>query len=156
MAEMQQTYVTQEFLEKMKKELDYLKSTKRLEVAQRLKEAIALGDLSENSEYVDAKNEQAFTEGKILELEAKIRTAVVIEAGKSDRVGMMSSVKIRDIAADEVEDVTIVGSSEADPFDGKISNESPVGRALLGAKAGEVVEVAAPAGILKYEIIEVR
>ena len=159
MAEMQQTYVTyvtQEFLEKMKKELDYLKSTKRLEVAQRLKEAIALGDLSENSEYVDAKNEQAFTEGKILELEAKIRTAVVIEAGKSDRVGMMSSVKIRDIAADEVEDVTIVGSSEADPFDGKISNESPVGRALLGAKAGDVVEVAAPAGILKYEIIEVR
>lgn len=156
MAEMQQTYVTQEFLEKMKKELDYLKSTKRLEVAQRLKEAIALGDLSENSEYVDAKNEQAFTEGKILELEAKIRTAVIIEAGKSDRVGMMSSVKIRDIAADEVEDVTIVGSSEADPFDGKISNESPVGRALLGAKAGDVVEVAAPAGILKYEIIEVR
>lgn len=156
MAEMQQTYVTQEFLEKMKKELDYLKSTKRLEVAQRLKEAIALGDLSENSEYVDTKNEQAFTEGKILELEAKIRTAVVIEAGKSDRVGMMSSVKIRDIAADEVEDVTIVGSSEADPFDGKISNESPVGRALLGAKAGDVVEVAAPAGILKYEIIEVR
>ena len=156
MAEMQQTYVTQEFLEKMKKELDYLKSTKRLEVAQRLKEAIALGDLSENSEYVDAKNEQAFTEGKILELEAKIRTAVVIEAGKSDCVGMMSSVKIRDIAADEVEDVTIVGSSEADPFDGKISNESPVGRALLGAKAGDVVEVAAPAGILKYEIIEVR
>lgn len=156
MAEMQQTYVTQEFLEKMKKELDYLKSTKRLEVAQRLKEAIALGDLSENSEYVDAKNEQAFTEGKILELEAKIRTAVVIEAGKSDRVGMMSSVKIRDIAADEVEDVTIVGSSEADPFDGKISNGSPVGRALLGAKAGDVVEVAAPAGILKYEIIEVR
>lgn len=156
MAEMQQTYVTQEFLEKMKKELDYLKSTKRLEVAQRLKEAIALGDLSENSEYVDAKNEQAFTEGKILELEAKIRIAVVIEAGKSDRVGMMSSVRIRDIAADEVEDVTIVGSSEADPFDGKISNESPVGRALLGAKAGDVVEVAAPAGILKYEIIEVR
>ena len=109
MAEMQQTYVTQEFLEKMKKELDYLKSTKRLEVAQRLKEAIALGDLSENSEYVDAKNEQAFTEGKILELEAKIRTAVVIEAGKSDRVGMMSSVKIRDIAADEEDSGNPVG-----------------------------------------------
>ncbi len=156
MAEMQQTYVTQEFLEKMKKELDYLKSTKRLEVAQRLKEAIALGDLSENSEYVDAKNEQAFTEGKILELEAKIRTAVVIEAAKSDHVGMASSVRIRDLQLGEEEDVTIVGSSEADPFEGKISNESPVGRALIGAKKGDIVEVNAPAGILKYQIVEIK
>lgn len=156
MAEMQQTYVTQEFLEKMKKELDYLKSTKRLEVAQRLKEAIALGDLSENSEYVDAKNEQAFTEGKILELEAKIRTAVVIEASKSDHVGMASSVRIRDMQTGDEEDVTIVGSSEADPFEGKISNESPVGRALIGAKKGDVVEVNAPAGILKYQVVEIQ
>lgn len=156
MAEMQQTYVTQEFLEKMKKELEYLKSTKRLEVAQRLKEAIALGDLSENSEYVDAKNEQAFTEGKILELEAKIRTAVVIEAGKSDHVTMASSVRIKDLQTGDEEDVTIVGSSEADPFEGKISNESPVGRALIGAKAGDTVEVNAPAGILKYQVIEIK
>lgn len=156
MAEMQQTYVTQEFLEKMKKELEYLKSTKRLEVAQRLKEAIALGDLSENSEYVDAKNEQAFTEGKILELEAKIRTAVVIEAGKSGHVTMASSVKIKDLQTNEEVDVTIVGSSEADPFDGKISNESPVGRALIGAKPGDVVEVNAPVGILKYQVMEIK
>lgn len=156
MAEMQQTYVTQEFLEKMKKELEYLKSTKRLEVAQRLKEAIALGDLSENSEYVDAKNEQAFTEGEILELEAKIRTAVVIEAGKSDHVTMASSVKIKDLQTNEEVDVTIVGSSEADPFDGKISNESPVGRALIGAKPGDVVEVNAPVGILKYQVMEIK
>ena len=156
MAEMQQTYVTQEFLEKMKKELEYLKSTKRLEVAQRLKEAIALGDLSENSEYVDAKNEQAFTEGKILELEAKIRTAVVIEAGKSDHVTMASSVKIKDLQTNEEVDVTIVGSSEADPFDGKISNESPLGRALIGAKPGDVVEVNAPVGILKYQVMEIK
>ena len=156
MAEMQQTYVTQEFLEKMKKELDYLKSTKRLEVAQRLKEAIALGDLSENSEYVDAKNEQAYTEGKNLELEAKIRTAVVIEAGKSDHVTMASSVKIKDLQTNEEVDVTIVGSSEADPFDGKISNESPVGRALIGAKPGDVVEVNAPVGILKYQVMEIK
>ncbi len=156
MAEMQQTYVTQEFLEKMKKELEYLKSTKRLEVAQRLKEAIALGDLSENSEYVDAKNEQAFTEGKILELEAKIRTAVVIEAGKSDHVTMASSVRIKDLQTGDEDDVTIVGSSEADPFEGKISNESPVGRALIGAKAGDIVEVNAPAGILKYQVIEIK
>ncbi len=156
MAEMQQTYVTQEFLEKMKKELEYLKSTKRLEVAQRLKEAIALGDLSENSEYVDAKNEQAFTEGKILELEAKIRTAVVIEAGKSDHVTMASSVRIKDLQTGDEDDVTIVGSSEADPFEGKISNESPVGRALIGAKAGDIVEVNAPAGILKYQVVEIK
>lgn len=140
----------------MKKELEYLKSTKRLEVAQRLKEAIALGDLSENSEYVDAKNEQAFTEGKILELEAKIRTAVVIEAGKSDHVTMASSVKIKDLQTNEEVDVTIVGSSEADPFDGKISNESPVGRALIGAKPGDVVEVNAPVGILKYQVMEIK
>lgn len=156
MAEMQQTYVTQEFLEKMKKELDYLKSTKRLEVAQRLKEAIAMGDLSENSEYVDAKNEQAFTEGKILELEAKIRTAVVIEAAKGDHVSMASKVVIKDLETGETEEVTIVGSSEADPFAGKISNESPVGRALIGGKPGDVVEANAPAGILKYQIMEVK
>jgi len=157
MAEMQQTYVTQEFLEKMKKELDYLKSTKRLEVAQRLKEAIAMGDLSENSEYVDAKNEQAFTEGKILELEAKIRTAVVIEAAtKSDHVSMGGSVTIKDLQTGDVDDVAIVGSSEADPFEGKISNESPVGRSLIGAKAGDIVEVVAPAGILKYEVLELK
>lgn len=156
MAEMQQTYVTQEFLEKMKKELDYLKSTKRLEVAQRLKEAIAMGDLSENSEYVDAKNEQAFTEGKILELEAKIRTAVIIEANKGDHVSMASEVKIKDLETGDEEEVTIVGSSEADPFEGKISNESPVGRALMGAKPGDIIEANAPIGVLKYQVLEVR
>lgn len=156
MAEQQHTYLTQEGLEKMKKELDYLKSTKRMEVAQRLKEAIALGDLSENSEYVSAKDEQATVEGKILEYEAKIRTAVIIEASKSGHVSMASSVVIKDLAAGEVEEVTIVGSSEADPFEGKISNESPVGHALIGAKPGDIVEVNAPAGILKYQVVEVK
>lgn len=156
MAEQQHTYLTQEGLEKMKKELDYLKSTKRMEVAQRLKEAIALGDLSENSEYVSAKDEQATVEGKILEYEAKIRTAVIIEASKSGHVSMASSVVIKDLAAGEEEEVTIVGSSEADPFEGKISNESPVGHALIGAKPGDIVEVNAPAGILKYQVIEVK
>jgi transcription elongation factor GreA len=156
MAEVQRTYVTQEFLDKMKKELDYLKSTKRLEVAQRLKEAIALGDLSENSEYDDAKDEQAFVEGKILELEAKVRTAVVIEASRSGKVGMASVVTIEDLQNGEKQTVTIVGSSESDPFANKISNESPVGRALLGAKDGDVVEVDAPAGVLKYKVLELQ
>ena len=156
MAEVQQTYVTQEYFDKMQEELAYLKGTKRLEVAQRLKEAIAMGDLSENSEYVDAKNEQAFTEGKILELEAKIRTAVIIEAGKSDHVMMASCVKIKDLETGEVQEVTIVGISEADPFEGKISNESPVGRALIGAKVGDTAEVNAPAGILKYKVMAIH
>lgn len=156
MAELQRTYVTQEFLDKMKKELEYLKTTKRLEVAQRLKEAIAMGDLSENSEYDDAKDEQAFVEGKILELEAKVRTAVVIEANKSGHIGMASVVTIKDLGTGKKETVTIVGSSESDPFAGKISNESPVGKALMGAKAGDVVEVEAPVGVIKYEVIELQ
>ena len=156
MAEAQRTYVTQEFLDKMKKELDYLKSTKRLEVAQRLKEAIALGDLSENSEYDDAKDEQAFVEGKILELEGKVRTAVVIEASKSGKVGMASVVSIEDLRKGEKQTVASEGSSESDPFANKISNESPVGRALLGAKEGDVVEVDAPAGLLKYKVLELQ
>lgn len=156
MAEVQHTYLTQEGLDNIKKELEYLKSTKRMEVAQRLKEAIALGDLSENSEYVSAKDEQAAVEGKILEYEQKIRTAVIIEASKTGHVSMASTVIIKDLSANETEEVTIVGSSEADPFEGKISNESPVGRALIGAKPGDIVEVNAPAGILKYEVVEVK
>ena len=152
MAEPQRTYVTQEFLEKMKEELTQLKTRKRAEVAQRLKEAIAMGDLSENSEYDDAKNEQSFVEGRILELESQIRTAVVI---KSNHVAMASTVRIRDEKTNEEETVTIVGSTEADPFEGKISNDSPVGRALLGTKAGDEVEVDTPAGVIKYKVLEI-
>lgn len=158
MAEPQRTYVTQEFLEKMKEELTQLKTRKRAEVAQRLKEAIAMGDLSENSEYDDAKNEQSFVEGRILELEAQIRTAVVIQTTqttKSNHVAMASTVRIRDEKTNEEETVTIVGSTEADPFEGKISNDSPVGRALLGTKAGDEVEVDTPAGVIKYKVLEI-
>ena len=105
MAEPQRTYVTQEFLEKMKEELTQLKTRKRAEVAQRLKEAIAMGDLSENSEYDDAKNEQSFVEGRILELEAQIRTAVVIQTTKSNKVAMASTVRIRDEKTNEEDQV---------------------------------------------------
>lgn len=156
MAEMQRTLVTKEGHEKMQKELDELRSTKRAEVAQRLKEAIAMGDLSENSEYDEAKNAQAFLEGRILQLEQQIRTAQVIEKGMRNRVDVGSTVLIEDMEDKLQEKVTIVGSTESNPFEGLISNESPVGRALVGAKEGDVVEADAPNGVLKYRVIKIE
>ena len=155
MAEMQRTLVTKEGLEKMKKELDELRSTKRAEIAQRLKAAIAMGDLSENSEYDEAKNAQAFLEGRILQLEQQIRTAQVIEKAAKGRVDVGSTVLIEDMGEHLQEKVTIVGSTESNPFEGRISNESPVGRALMGAKAGDIVEAEAPNGVLKYKVISI-
>lgn len=156
MAEMQRTLVTREGLEKMKKELDELWSTKRTEIAQRLKAAIAMGDLSENSEYDEAKNAQAFLEGRILQLEQQIRTAQVIETVTKDRVDVGSTVVIEDMEEHLKEKVTIVGSTESNPFEGRISNESPVGRALMGAKAGDTVEAETPNGVLKYKVISIE
>lgn len=165
MAEMQRTLVTKEGLENMQKELDELRSVKRAEVAQRLKEAIAMGDLSENSEYDEAKNAQAFLEGRIQQLEQQIRTAQVIEKGTKNRVDVGSTVVIEEMkehvqetkkTKETEETVTIVGSTESNPFEGLISNESPVGRALVGAKAGDIVEVDAPNGVLKYKVIEIK
>ena len=156
MAEVQRTLVTKEGLEKMKKELDELRSTKRAEIAQRLKAAIAMGDLSENSEYDEAKNTQAFLEGRILQLEQQIRTAQVIEKAAKGRVDVGSTVLIEDMEEHLQEKVTIVGSTESNPFEGRISNESPVGRALMGAKAGDIVEAEAPNGVLKYKVISIE
>lgn len=156
MAEMQRTLVTREGLEKMKKELDELRSTKRTEIAQRLKAAIAMGDLSENSEYDEAKNAQAFLEGRILQLEQQIRTAQVIETVTKDRVDVGSTVVIEDMEEHLKEKVTIVGSTESNPFEGRISNKSPVGRALMGAKAGDTVEAETPNGVLKYKVISIE
>ena len=156
MAEMQRTLVTREGLEKMQKELDELRSTKRAEIAQRLKAAIAMGDLSENSEYDEAKNAQAFLEGRIVQLEQQIRTAQVIEKVAKDRVDVGSTVLIEDMEEHLQEKVTIVGSTESNPFEGRISNESPVGRALMGAKAGDTVEAEAPNGVLKYKVISIE
>lgn len=156
MAEMQRTLVTREGLEKMQKELDELRSTKRAEIAQRLKAAIAMGDLSENSEYDEAKNAQAFLEGRILQLEQQIRTAQVIEKVAKDRVDVGSTVLIEDMEEHLQEKVTIVGSTESNPFEGRISTESPVGRALMGAKAGDTVEAEAPNGVLKYKVISIE
>ena len=149
--------LTEDGYNKLVEKLNYLKSVRRIEVAERLKAAIALGDLSENSEYDDAKNEQAFLEGEIQDLEVKIRNSDIIKAGSSDVVQMGSKVSVMDLefAEDGPETFMIVGSTEADPDEGKISNESPLGQALLGQKVGAVVDVHAPAGIIKYEIKEI-
>lgn len=155
MAEMQKTLITKEGLEKMQKELEDLRTTKRVEVAQRLKEAIAMGDLSENSEYDEAKNAQAFLEGRIVQLEQQIRTAQIIVKGKKNRIDVGSTVTIEDMEEYVKETVTIVGSAESNPFEGRISNESPVGRALVGAKAGDIVEADAPNSVIKYKVISI-
>lgn len=146
--------LTQEGYDNLVKKLEHLKSVKRMEIAERLKAAIALGDLSENSEYTDAKNEQAFLEGEISNLEKQIRNSVIIHDEGGDIIALGSKVKIRFPEGDE-EIYTIVGSTEADPDLGRISDESPIGAALIGQKAGETVQVHAPAGILEYKILEI-
>jgi transcription elongation factor GreA len=150
-----QTLVTKEGLKKLKEELDELKTTRRAEVAQRLKEAISYGDLSENSEYEEAKNEQAFVEGRILELEQKIKNAKIISERKQDthrgkEIDIGSTVTLQNKTDnDEPEKYTIVGSTEANPLDHKISNESPIGKALLSKSKGDLVEIVSPSGIVK-------
>jgi transcription elongation factor GreA len=155
-----QTLITKEGLKKLKEELEELKTTRRQEVADRLKEAISYGDLSENSEYEEAKNEQAFVEGRILELEQKIKNAKIINEKKSDsrskEIDIGSTVMLQNITdGDDPERYTIVGSTEADPLDHKISNESPIGKALLGKYKGDSVEIHSPSGIIKYEVLQV-
>ena len=144
--------LTEDGYNKLVEKLNYLKSVRRIEVAERLKAAIALGDLSENSEYDDAKNEQAFLQ----ELETKIRNSDIIQAGDGKTVTMGSRVTVKDLEFDEEETFLIVGSTEADPDEGKISNESPLGMALLGQKINHVVNVNAPAGIIQYKIMDIK
>ena len=149
--------LTEEGLKKLEDKLDYLKSVKRIEIAERLKAAIALGDLSENSEYEDAKNEQAFLEGEIIDLETKIRNSDIIQSnGGSDVVQMGQKVVIKDLEFDEEMTYSIVGSAEADPTEFRISNESPVGAAIIGQKVGSTVELHVPAGVLQYKIMEIK
>ena len=149
--------VTKEGLKKLQEELDELKNVRRREVAARIKEAISYGDLSENSEYEEAKNEQAFVEGRIIELEDKLKHAKLIsDKHKSQGVELGSSIKLQNLNTKEEETYTIVGSTEADPFEGKISNESPVGMAVLDKNKGDEVVVKAPMGEVKYKILEVK
>jgi transcription elongation factor GreA len=149
--------LTQGGLEKLEKELGHLKSIKRREVAERIKTAISFGDISENSEYEDAKNEQAFIEGRIITLEKMLRNVRLIDDSEvdSETVGIGSTVLLKDIEYDEDFHYTIVGSAEADPANNKISNESPVGKAILGKKISDIVEVTVPAGALKYQIVKI-
>jgi len=144
-------------LKKLEDELEVLKSVRRREIAQRIKQAIEFGDISENSEYEDAKNEQAFVEGRILTLEKMLRNARIIEreAGAAEAVDLGSTVVLRDLEKGNEFQYTIVGSAEADPGAKKISNESPVGRAIIGKQKGNVVEITAPAGLFKYQIVEI-
>lgn len=149
--------LTQDGYNKLVEKLDYLKSVRRIEVSERLKAAIALGDLSENSEYDDAKNEQGRLEGEISELEVKLRNSDIIKAqAGSDKVMIGSTVTVRDVELDTIETYMIVGSTEADPDNDKISDESPLGTAVLGKGAGAVVQVHAPAGVIEFEILEVK
>ncbi|WDL98970.1 transcription elongation factor GreA [Alicyclobacillus sp. ALC3] len=150
--------LTPEGLQKLEDELEHLKSVKRREVAERIKLAISYGDISENSEYEDAKNEQAFIEGRIMTLEKMLRNARIIQEDdvQTDSVSIGSTVLLRDLEFNEDVEYTIVGSAEADPASNKISNESPVGRALLGQSVGSTVDVAVPAGSLQFQILNIK
>lgn len=145
-------------LNKLEKELENLKTVKRPEVAERLKQAIELGDISENSEYEDAKNEQGFIEGRILQLEKMLRNAKVIDEQEvaKDIVSVGSKVKLNDVNNSEEVEYMIVGSAEADPAQYKISNESPVGRSLMGQKVGSIVNVTVPMGTIQYKIVGIK
>lgn len=151
-------YLTKEGLEKLQKDLENMKTVRRKEVAERLKQAIGFGDLSENSEYDDAKNEQAFIEGEIQRMEEMLINVVVIEDGAKVDDGTItigSKVVIRFVGDDEEEEYKIVGTVEADPMNNRISNESPVGKAIIGHKAGDIVDIEVPTGIVQYEIVKV-
>lgn len=150
--------LTPEGLRKLEDELEQLKSVKRREVAERIKVAISYGDISENSEYEDAKNEQAFVEGRIMTLDKQLRNARVIHEDEvaTDVVSIGSTVLLKDIEFDDDVEYTIVGSAEASPENNKISNESPVGRSLLGKGVGSLVEVSVPAGTLQFKILNIK
>jgi transcription elongation factor GreA len=151
--------LTPEGFEKLKEEIAYLTTEKRREVAERIKHAREFGDISENSEYDDAKNEQAMLEQRIAQLEERLSRARLIEAAEDMPKGVVAvgtRVRLKDIDANETIEYVIVGSAEANPAERKLSNESPVGKAILGRKKGETVEVAAPRGSLKYKIIDVK
>ena len=153
---MKKNYVTKGGLEKLKEELDHLKKVKRREVSSRIRKALEEGDISESGEYSEAKDEQAFTEGKIAELSDRIKNAVVIKKGRrgAGKVEMGSTVVVESDGQEAK--YIIMGSSEANPAEGKISNESPLGRAFLGHSAGEEVEVETPKGLTKFKIITIE
>ncbi|EJP6473057.1 transcription elongation factor GreA [Clostridium sp. FAM 1755] len=158
MSEAKKYVMTYEGVKKLEEELEYLKTVKRKEITEKIKVALSFGDLSENSEYDEAKNEQAFVEGRIIQLENMLKNASIIDENEvpKDIVSVGSIVKVKDYEFDEEVDYIIVGSAEADPMNNKISNESPVGCGLIGKKVGDIIEITVPDGVSKYEILEVN
>lgn len=152
-----EVFLTAEGLRKLEEELDESKAVKRKEIAGRIKVALDFGDISENSEYDQAKIEQAQLEERIAKIEMMLRNAVIIDENdiRTDKVGIGSKVLVKDLEYEEEMEYTIVGSAEANPHEGRISNESPVGSALLGNKSGDIVDVMVPDGIIKYEILTI-
>ncbi|HEY63835.1 MAG TPA: transcription elongation factor GreA [Caldilineae bacterium] len=156
MAEEQEVYLTAEGLKKLQEELEYLRNVRRPQIAKHIHDAKADGDISENAGYDEAKNEQAFVEGRIKTIEALLRKAIIIEKSEdTQEVRLGSSVTIREVDGDELETYQIVGSAEVDPAQGKISNVSPLGKALLGRRVGDQVTVQTPDGVLRFEIVEI-
>ena len=155
---MKDVILTPEGYEKLKQEIEYLSNAKRREVAERIKTAREFGDIAENAEYDDAKNEQALLEHRIATLEERLRSARVISKKDvaKDVVSVGSKVRLRDLSAKQTFEYRIVGSAEANPAENKLSNESPVGKAIMGRKKGETVEVAAPRGKLKFKIMDIK
>lgn len=151
----QPTYLTQEGAKKLQAELAELTGPRREELAMRLRSAIQMGDLSENADYHKAKEDQAFLEGRIQEIEAVLRTAVVVEKSSSDVVSVGCTVTVQEENLDP-ETYYLVGAKEADPRHGKISNESPIGRALMDHKAGDIVEAETPGGKIRFKILKIE
>jgi len=158
MAEEKEVILTKEGLQKLESELEHLKSVRREDVAERIKQAIAFGDISENSEYEDAKNEQAFIEGRIITLEKTLKNARLMEDEdiRTDVVSLGSRVTLKEMKSGREITLLLVSSVESKLKDGKISDESPVGKAILGKKVKSTVEVDAPAGKIKYKILKVQ
>ncbi len=152
-----QAILTDEGLKNYEQELEYLKTVKRKEVAEKIKVALSFGDLSENSEYDEAKNDQAMLEARISQVEAILKNAKIIDESElsNEHVHVGSKVKVHDFDFEEDVVYQIVGSNEADPFNGKLSDESPVGTALLDRKVGDIIEVETPDGLVKFEILEI-
>ena len=153
-----QVVLTEEGLKKLQDELEYLKVTKRKEITEKIKEARGFGDLSENSEYDAAKDAQATMEQRVVEIENIIKNAKIVSADEmpTDVVSITSKVKVYDCDLEEEEEYIIVGATESDPISGKISDESPIGKALLGKKAGDTVEVETPGGTISIKILEIN
>ena len=152
----EETYFTAEGEDALRRELQLLKDIRRPALAQRLKEAAAQGDLKENADYHDAKEQLGFIEGRVLQIEAILRNAIVVDdSGSSDEVRIGSSVVIQEDGSGEDEEYKIVGSAEANPRERKISEKSPIGSALIGAKVGDKVKVKTPDGVIKFEIVDI-